>query len=659
VPAVGGAFALALAVASPARAGGLLTDWAFLALRVVPPRGSRSTRAGCGSETVVTSSTVSDEMHTNKTSPLSGVGGRDGATDGTALVLYHRGGARSVPLLPGRPVVVGRTAPSDVVIPDATLSRMHARFTSDETGVLVEDLGSTNGTWAGGESVTRARLLGGQLVMLGAVSAAIHGGPSTSAARLGLDGHDRFLTLVGDDVERARFFGRPLAVMMVRALPGSQGHVRNWTARVREILRPVDRTALYSTDVLEVLLPETDGRAARAVATRLVEAPGEPRLSCGLSVLPECAASADRLLESAREALRRSSAGDPVAVAEPVGARTLPGRPAGDEAIVCESAAFQETMRLARRLARGLIPVLLHGETGSGKEVLARFIHREGPRSSAPLVAVNSAAVPIQLVESTLFGHEKGAFTGATQRHVGVFEAASGGTVFLDEIGELDADAQAKLLRVLETKQVVRVGSTREIPVDVRIVAASHRDLEALVAEGRFRQDLFYRLNAMTLRIPPLRERPEDVGPLARRFLDLANAANGTEVGSITAEAIDALEAYTWPGNVRELKNAIERGVVVAEHPVITLDDLPESIRAGAESAPAKSVPGTTDVPADQAVRRPGEDFRTCIERVETEVLVAALTQTGWNQTEAAELLRMPRRTLVHKIRVYRLRKPS
>jgi DNA-binding NtrC family response regulator len=324
------------------------------------------------------------------------------------------------------------------------------------------------------------------------------------------------------------------------------------------------------------------------------------------------------------------------------------------EAFVAESMAMRELLELARRVARGVIPVLLHGETGTGKEVLARFMHDSSRRSEGPLVAVNCAAIPSQLIESTLFGHVRGAFTGASQAHAGVFEAASGGTVLLDEIGELPAAAQAALLRVLETKTVTRVGSTKEVPIDVRIIAASHRDLAKMVDAGTFREDVLYRLNAVTLEIPPLRERREDVAPLAELFLREASRRNERSMQPLDESVRSALCRHTWPGNIRQLRNAIERAVVIADHDTIRLRDLPAEVRPmeaeGVESASSAET-------GKSSVRRTGETFRACIERVERELIVEALELTEGNQSEAARDLDMPRRTFVHKLRTFGIKK--
>jgi len=304
--------------------------------------------------------------------------------------------------------------------------------------------------------------------------------------------------------------------------------------------------------------------------------------------------------------------------------------------------------------------------------------------------AVNCGAIPEQLIESALFGHERGAFTGAAQRTRGVFEEADGGTVFLDEIGELSRQAQAALLRVLETRCLSRVGSHKEIEVDVRIVAATNRDLERMCDAGTFRWDLLYRLNTMTIRLPPLRERSEEVQPLVEQFIAQANQANGCRVWGIQPEALALLRRYTWPGNVRELRNVIERAVVLARNSAITVDDLAERVRNSQGPYHAHRITSVRDVEttnvepvpnAELLADDPGpepeplgntgrharcdeappveQDFKTRVQHFEKLVVLHAVSQTRGNQARAARLLQMPLRTLFYKIRVYRLRDPS
>ncbi|MEO1334275.1 MAG: sigma-54 dependent transcriptional regulator [Myxococcota bacterium] len=343
---------------------------------------------------------------------------------------------------------------------------------------------------------------------------------------------------------------------------------------------------------------------------------------------------------------------------------------------VAASPSMQQVLRQVHRLAPIDVPVLILGETGTGKEVIARAIHQRGPRAEHRLGCVNCGALPGQLVESILFGHEKGAFTGAEQRQAGVFEASDGGTVLLDEIGELPMMAQAALLRVLETKRVTRVGGTNERAVDVRFLAATHRNLEAMCAAGAFRWDLYYRLNVMSLQLAPLRFRVPDIRPLAERFLRAAGDRNGLPARQLGAEAVRMLEAYDWPGNVRELKNVVERAAVVAEGETVATTDLPDQLRAAAATQELPSPPKQKQAaglempkilpsaPARTASPRASsdetgtmQDYKTQMQQAEIEVIVRALRRTQLNQTEAARLLQMPLRTLVHKMKVLDIRR--
>jgi DNA-binding NtrC family response regulator len=308
---------------------------------------------------------------------------------------------------------------------------------------------------------------------------------------------------------------------------------------------------------------------------------------------------------------------------------------------------------LVERVASSVLPVLVIGETGTGKEVVAQALHRR----SGPMKSINCAAIPQNLLESVLFGHEKGAFTGADRQSKGVFEQADGGTLFLDEVGELPAGAQAALLRVLETKKIVRVGGDKEISVDVRVVAATHRDLEQMGREGSFRTDLYYRLHGVTIALPPLRERTDEIGPLADAFLHEACRENGRSVRGIDPSALAALQSWRWPGNVRELKNVIERAVVIARGDVITIDDLPERLRA---PAPARISAAPADV-ISQPGAAPNEDYKDRLRRemarYETELIVNALAAANGNVTAAAQALRIPVRTLTHKMTALGIKK--
>jgi DNA-binding NtrC family response regulator len=308
-------------------------------------------------------------------------------------------------------------------------------------------------------------------------------------------------------------------------------------------------------------------------------------------------------------------------------ASLLPREDEGEDFVTADPAT-EELLELVDRVAPRDIAVLVTGESGTGKELIARRLHARSPRAKGPFVAVNAAALPETLAESELFGAEKGAFTGADQARAGRFEEATGGTLFLDEVGELPVPLQAKLLRVLEERVVRRLGGPRELPVDVRLVAATNRDLSREAESGGFRQDLFFRLAVVVVRVPPLRERPGDVPLLARHLASRLAARHRVPVPEMTAEALAALAAHPWPGNVRELRNVVERAVVVRGGEPIRPSDL--------ALAPAGAVPGAP--PLDRAHR-------------EREALLAALERTGGRREEAARLLGISVRTLYYRLK--------
>jgi two-component system nitrogen regulation response regulator GlnG len=318
--------------------------------------------------------------------------------------------------------------------------------------------------------------------------------------------------------------------------------------------------------------------------------------------------------------------------------------------LVGRSQAMQAVFRMISRVLRNDLTVLILGESGTGKELVAEAIHELGNRRTGPFIAVNTAAIPAELIESELFGHEKGAFTGAVARHIGKFEQAAGGTLFLDEIGDMPMQAQTRLLRALQSGTIRRVGGREEVRLDVRIIAATNKDLKPQIAAGLFREDLFYRLNVVPIRMPPLRERPEDIEALARHFLNLA-AGEGLPRRTLASDAADLLSRQPWPGNVRELKNFIYRLALLARDNQIdaaTVADMIESER-GEAGAQAEA-----PVDFDSAVRRWLDDFAPAPGTVHDEAVAALerplfaeiLRQTGGNQLRAASLLGINRNTL-------------
>jgi len=317
---------------------------------------------------------------------------------------------------------------------------------------------------------------------------------------------------------------------------------------------------------------------------------------------------------------------------------------AGDVEIVLADASTIRAFTLVRRVASATLPVLVHGETGTGKELVARALHALSPRQSKPFIALNCAALPDTLVESELFGHERGAFTGAVQAKAGLLERADGGTLFLDEVAELTPQTQAKLLRALDTKRVTRIGGTREQSLDVRLVAATHRDLAAAVSAGTFRADLFHRLNGAPVTLPPLRARPREMSLLAKRFLDAAARELGRAPMRISTGGMARLSAHGWPGNVRELRHVMEHAAATIDGDVVEAADLEERL--------GRSIPTASDTTRPPSGRALDEEVAS----LERERMRAALESSGGNQRRAAELIGMPLRTFVTKLGRYGLR---
>ncbi|MFO7821099.1 MAG: sigma-54 dependent transcriptional regulator [Lentisphaeria bacterium] len=319
--------------------------------------------------------------------------------------------------------------------------------------------------------------------------------------------------------------------------------------------------------------------------------------------------------------------------------------------IVGNSSAMNGIFDMLQQIAPARTTVLLTGESGTGKELIAHAIHGMSPRNNKPFIVVHCASLNPNLLESELFGHEKGAFTGASERHIGRFERADKGTLFLDEIGELDTSTQIKLLRVLETHTFERVGGTTSITTNTRLVTATNRDLKKMVADGEFREDLYYRLNVLSIDIPPLRERPEDIPPLLDHFLQHFAAENGKKITAFSPEAMKVLTSYNWPGNVRELRNCVERMVVMARSSTLTLGDVPADIRTAAAGLTSQShaSEGKNQDEETGSAESQGLD----INMNERNLVKRALEQCDGNRTRAAEQLGISRRTLHRKLKAY------
>jgi two-component system NtrC family response regulator len=308
--------------------------------------------------------------------------------------------------------------------------------------------------------------------------------------------------------------------------------------------------------------------------------------------------------------------------------------------IIGSSHEMEKVFAVIRKVADTEAAVIITGESGTGKELVARSIHANSSRRNAPFIAINCAAIPRDLLESELFGHIKGAFTGAVKDKTGKFQLAEGGTLFLDEVGELPVELQPKLLRALQEKEVMPVGGTREQKLDVRVVSATNLDVDKAVAEGTFREDLYYRLAVIPIHLPPLRERKKDIPLLIKYFC----TKNKSEKVTIAKDALEALIKYPWPGNVRELENTVERMLIMRESEVICLDDLPEKLLNGTSSG-------------DAVINLPDEGYS--LEQLEREVVVQALERNHWNQAAAARFLRIPRHTLIYRLEKYEIVLPD
>src|SRR6476620_6353965 len=321
--------------------------------------------------------------------------------------------------------------------------------------------------------------------------------------------------------------------------------------------------------------------------------------------------------------------------------------------MIGESAGLKQVMAAVARAAPTNATVLILGDSGVGKELIARAIHRNSLRAKERFVQVNCAAIPEELIESELFGHERGAFTGATEKQVGKFEQADRGTIFLDEVADMSAKTQAKVLRVLQEGEVERLGSARTIKVDVRVIAATNKNLEEEIEKGHFREDLYFRLAVIPIHVPPLRDRPDDIAPLVRHYMDYFSRENNVRPKRITAAALDALGRYRWRGNIRELRNTVERMIIMTGADTIDVPDLPDGVRSPSWSA-AASGPAAPKQSSDSEAAKAGT-LREFKENAERMFLVGKLRENGWNISKTAEVIGTPRSNLYKKLEQYQI----
>jgi len=548
-----------------------------------------------------------------------------------------------------------------VQIDDAMASRTHARIhvgSDGEVPVLtIEDLDSANGTRVRDSAIEPgepAAILPGEAIMIGStVIMVLQDRPPTGVRRMW--SHAYFETRVEDECARAAKTRASFAVARIR-FSGAAPWTKVMPVLARDMSAP-HVFATYGPKDYEILFVDTRADEVEALMRTLVEAFRASGLepTCGVAWYPQDGRTADALLASANGSLKGPT-----------------GRKTTGEFAALEVNEMQRVRAMATRAASSNINVLILGEMGVGKDVLARLIHKLSPRASKPFVAINCAGLTESLIEAELFGHVKGGFSGASEDKSGLLESATGGTVFLDEIGEMPLTMQVKLLQVIETREVRPVRSVRSRPIDVRVISATNVDIEAAVAKGSFRGDLMFRLNTLTLAIPPLRERKDEITDLTATFLAQACRENVREVKlKVSGAAMDCLHGYSWPGNIRELKNVIDRAVVLCDGTEILPEHLPlekmrpapgEFVTVAKSNAGAKTGAGGPGSVGNASNGNSWMQFAPLSdpdEMAERQAILDALDSCTWNQTRAAKYLGISRRTLVSKLDYYGIPRPT
>ncbi len=575
-------------------------------------------------------------------------------SEGLQLLVVGTDGAyfASHAIPPVGQIALGRADDRDVRIQDPSISRTHAIVHLGRE-LFIEDCGSRHGTRARGQKLAPGDLVAislGEAITLGTVTIIVQ--RRTGRARSWrLWSHSFFEGRLEEECARAERYERSFALIHVLFDPSTDRAVA--LAAIENATNPGDVIADYGPLQYELLLVEAERADAEHVIKTLCG--GDGTIRAGLACYPRDGRDPHTLSQHARSRARG----------------TAPSDETKESFVTAGDAAMRDLRDLVARIARSEISILLLGETGVGKEVFARTIHRESKRSGGPFVAVNCGALAGDLIESELFGHKKGAFTGAMQDKVGLLESAEGGTVFLDEIGELASGMQVKLLRVLQEREVRRIGETKPRPIDVRLVCATNRDLEAEIERGEFRQDLYFRINGFSLVIPPLRERVAEIEPLARHFIASSCATHGRFPEPVLAPAaLELLTRYHWPGNIRELRNVMDRAVVLCNKDVIEPQHLPGDkmavlATAASETEAQPAVPGrpttasaTTEAQVAPAPPASPASVFSPDARGEIEAIKQALDKSAGNQTEAARILGISRRTLINRLDRYGLPRP-
>ncbi len=567
-------------------------------------------------------------------------GAAESSQKGLFLMIVGPEGFTAIDLPPKGVMQIGRGVQADIRINDSLASREHCCLHVDGGTVEIEDLESANGTLLRNHALkprVRVALDLGDAVSIGATVLMLRSGGHLPRPVRVLP-HGYFLARLDEECESSARDRSPFA--LVRLDVEGDVSTSRCAGLLPAILRPSDIIGAYGPQQYELLLPRT----TLEIAKTLVADVGASLQTAGIAFRtgtahhPIDGRSAAELLERACQGVRPG---------------TIQPAPTSD--IILVDSAMRELHALAKDVAKSSINVLIAGETGTGKEILAETVHRASPRAKGNFLSLNCAALSESLVDAELFGYEKGAFTGATQAKPGLLETAPGGTVFLDEIGELSLPLQAKLLRVIETRTLIRVGGVAKRMVDVRFVSATNRNLAQAIENGGFRSDLYFRLNGLTLAIPPLRDRPVEIEPFGRRFASEMARDLGRSAPEISAEALILLRSYAWPGNIRELRNVIHRAVLLCRSgPVITPDHLPRELMEATFAAPTPAVPyGQTplvDLSSSQTGPASDPDDKQRI--------IDALEKTAGNQTAAAKLLGMGRTAFVARLNQYGISRP-
>jgi DNA-binding NtrC family response regulator len=560
--------------------------------------------------------------------------------------------SRIYDLVQGRVMLVGRSGEVDVTVDDAMVSRIHLQLERVESGVAVQDRGSANGTWVNGKMLDdRFVIRPGDEVKIGSTVLTIVEASALPVYRRSIMPSDELMVRFGYELERARLHGVPLGfvVMDPSAFDMAEDLL---VSRLMEALGPGDMLGRLEEGDLGILLPEASRQRTEAFVRQFLDLAVEGEATArgiGVAVFPDGGMDTRTMLRTARRTgqkreWRRSLAPPPHA-REDKQAITVVGGVSSeadpDQSFIARDASMRSLIKLARKVAASDVPALVTGETGAGKEVLAKYIHVNSPRVAGPFIKVNCASLPPAVIESELFGHEKGGFTGADDRRIGFIESAGGGTIVLDEITELPLSIQVKLLRFLDDFTITRVGSSGEILIDTRVLALSNRNVDEEVRQGRFRQDLFYRLSTFVLFVPPLRSRLDDVPVLAQYFAIRAARRSRRAVPVLTEAYVTRLKQHNWPGNVRELRNVVEGSMIRAEGEELLPEHVPDLAGTLEGPPPVSSAPST---------------IRQRKEEAEAEEIRRALSSTNGNQTAAARMLGISRRTLFSKIKQYGIR---